>query len=142
MFYIQLTSQVLHTILQIYSGYLLLGLFPAKPKDHQVMYDAVLRHLDGRGMFTGFDVEDAAVTDECKTRTLKLAIHNLLEDSKGVPHPICCKVCPASNGMCPLCKVKGMKVFNRPCYLGAATRLYERYALMQYCIIICCTKQL
>ena len=94
-----------------------------------MLYDAVLRHQADRGMFTGFDVEDAGVEDERKTRTLKLAIHNLLEDSKGVPNPVCCKVCPATNGMCPLCRVKGMKVFKRPCYLGATTRLYGRCML-------------
>ena len=108
-----------------------MGLFPSKPKDHQVLYDAVLRHQADRGMFTGFEVEDAAVEEECKTRTMKIAIHNLLEDSKGVPNPTCSKVCPATNGMCPCCRVKGMKVFKRPCYLGAATRLYGRYALKQ-----------
>jgi hypothetical protein len=112
--------------LQRVPGYILLGLFPSKPKNHQVLYDAVLRHLSDRGVFTGISVEDAAL-DGSPERTVKLFIHQILEDSKGVPHPICSKVCPAKCGMCPLCTVQGMMIKKRPCYIGAATRLYKRY---------------
>jgi hypothetical protein len=100
------------------------------------MYDALLTFLRGRGLFDGITVEDAAAEqNEPKERSVKLFMNNILEDTKGLPHPVCNSFCPANIGMCPLCTTRGLQVFKRPCYLGAVTRLYRRC----YCLYVSST---
>jgi hypothetical protein len=111
-----------------FHGYMLLGMFPENPKNHQVMYDAVLHHLQQRCVFSGVPIEDSfAKGAEPKKRKVAVMVNSILEDTKGLPLPICSKQCPANCGMCPICTVPGLQVFNRPCYIGAVTRLYRRY---------------
>ena len=101
-------------------------MLPPKVADHQVLYQAVLDHLDENGdVFSGFEIEDAAADGE--KRIIKLFVDRVVEDTKGLPNPTCCKVCPAKVGMCPFCTIKGLKFHNRPSYIGAITHLYSRY---------------
>ncbi len=105
----------------------MLGMLPPKVKDHQVLLDALIGHLDSKGVFTGLTVKDCADPNIPVERVVKLEINRVIEDSKGMPNPLCCKVCPANTGVCPVCQVKGFKPHKRPCYIGAVTHLFERY---------------
>lgn len=109
-------------------------MLPPKVKNHQVLYQAILDHLEENGSaFSGFTVEDAYLKGEASMeRIIKLFIDRIVEDTKGLPNPTCCSVCPAKVGMCPFCEVRGVKVNKRPCYIGAITHLYTRYSYTIY----------
>ena len=110
----------------MYAGFLLLGMFPPKVKNYKVLYLALLEHLEKSKLFSGFTVEDHA-EEKIQERTINAGICRVVEDSRGLPNPTCCKSCPARVGTCPCCTIRGTKVFDRPCYIGAITYLYDRY---------------
>ena len=117
----------IHWLLTIYIGFLLLAVFPPKVQNHQVLYDAVFNHLETTSKaFSGFAVEDAHSN---MRRIVKLLIDRIVEDSKGLPNPTCCKVCPAKVGMCPFCTQRSVHTNGKACYIGAITRLYRRFSL-------------
>ncbi len=126
------------------AGYLMLGMFPPKIKNHQVLLDALLGHLQSRDLFSGITVHDCADPDNPVDRLVKLEIDRIVEDTKGLPNPTCCCVCPTHIGVCPICRVVGSKIHNRPCYVGAVTYLYERYYIYiyincaRYIFFLCC----
>lgn len=109
-------------ILYVRIGYLLLGVLPPKIQDYSVMYDAIFRHLQNQGLFSGFPVEDAA-GDVVLQRIVQVFVNNVIEDVDGIPHPTCCKKNGSENGSCPFCKTLCKKINGRPCYIGAAHHL-------------------
>ena len=111
-------------------------MLPPKVKNYQVLNGAVLEHLADRGVFSGIGVEDHLDPNDVVKRQVKIAINRIVEDSKGLPNPTCCKTCPAAVGTCPFCKIRGVTVFKRPCYIGAVTHLLSR-CVVHVCVCVC-----
>ena len=109
-------------------GFLLLGVLPPKVQNHQVLFGALLDHLNKNGLFSGIQVEDSAGPEiHVVTRTIKLFVNGIVEDTRGLPNPVCCKQSPAHVGTCPWCTLPGITIGGKPCYIGAVTHLYRRY---------------
>jgi hypothetical protein len=107
-------------------GYLLLAVLPPKVLNYNVLYREVLTRTQGK-----VEVLDHSVTPAV-CRTIDVGITRIIEDTRGLPKPVCNKQSPAIIGMCPFCKVKGVPCYStvgkqRTAYLCAATMLGTRY---------------
>jgi hypothetical protein len=122
-------------------GYLLLAVLPPKVRDYKVLYGAMLQYQRTKGLFPEIEGKADPCTDSvpCSpqvevndhaedvavTRMVRGCINHILEDSRGLCKPICCKSAPAENGMCPFCKVVSVRCKNNKsaAYVCAITHL-------------------
>ena len=71
-----------------------------------VLYKAILDRCCGE-----YEVVDRSDPSAPVTVTKNVEINRIIEDTRGIPHPLCSKQSPAHVGMCPWCSVEAI-----PCY--------------------------
>jgi hypothetical protein len=105
-----------------FAGILLCAVMPNQLKDYSALLEYMLSQWTH--MFEGnegIDVWDAH-TQENITVWIRLVF--MVEDSKGLPHPLCCKGVGSIIGGCPYCTIEGVAGSSGSrCYPCAITHL-------------------
>jgi hypothetical protein len=87
------------------------------------------QHKEQSFPFMCVPVTDQAEVDEAKKeRDVLLMISHIVEDTRGVPNPTCCKQAPSVVGVDPTCNQRGVtnKTLKTTVYPGAVRHLGQR----------------
>jgi hypothetical protein len=109
-----------------------LGVFPEMENEADPCTDA-------KAVSPQVTIEDhAEELKESITRDVRGCINHILEDSRGVAKPCCCKTAPAINGMCPKCRVQAVRCKGNKssAYINAVTRLTSMGGYVVYISIV------
>jgi hypothetical protein len=114
-----------------FAGFLLLGMLPPKVRNYPLFYKTVLAQLH---KYTKEGGEGIQVWDSHlkKGRTIKLDLHMVLEDLRGLPNVTGSKQAPSIVGACPYCEIMGYTCHGTTVYPGAISystdpHLIERF---------------
>jgi hypothetical protein len=130
---------------QTFSGYLLLGVLPPKVQSYNTLYGGILKHIRSTGApvdepiheystkvfpLCSFKAVDHAEHPPTQV-TKHLVINTIVEDTRGLPNPVCSKQAPAVNGACCHCDVCGVYDKDKctTTYIGAVRFLGNRFEL-------------
>ena len=125
-------------------------------KNYNVLYGAMLQFQRSRGGFPKMENEADPCTDakavtpqvtiedhaqeleQPITRNLRGCINHILEDSRGMAKPCCCKTAPAHVGMFPKCRVQAVRCKGNKssAYINAVTRLTSVDGYVVYISIV------
>lgn len=103
-----------------FGALLLLGVMPPKIRNYKVMFQFLLRQLQPALRGPGILVRDSSID---KDIMLKIEIVAIVEDSRGLKNPLCCKQSPAIVGGCPYCAVVGLRGCGTTAYVSAISSL-------------------
>lgn len=106
-----------------FGALLLLGVMPPHIQNYAVMFQFLLRQMAPALGGEGIDVWDASIKKWIK---LVIEIVAIVEDSKGLHHPLGSKQAPAIVGGCPFCTVVGVRGQGTTVYISAISKLSQR----------------